>query len=68
MLSINDVTKIDDKRKQMRKEIYIKIYEQLNNLSNLVINRFFSLFQHFYLVIPYLTEDSQLNMYQDNLN
>jgi hypothetical protein len=30
MLSINDVTKIDDKRKQMRKEIYIKIYEQFS--------------------------------------
>lgn len=31
MLSINDVTKIDDKRKQLRKEIYMKIYEQFSN-------------------------------------
>ena len=31
MLSINDVTKIDDKRKQMRKEIYKKIYEQFSS-------------------------------------
>tara|TARA_B110000503_G_C7124962_1_gene404181 strand:- start:651 stop:1034 length:384 start_codon:yes stop_codon:yes gene_type:complete len=30
MLSINDVTKIDDKRKQLRKEIYMKIYEQFS--------------------------------------
>ena len=30
MLSINDVTKIDDKRKQIRKEIYMKIYEQFS--------------------------------------
>ena len=28
MLSIDDVTKIDDRRKQIRKEIYTKIYEQ----------------------------------------
>jgi hypothetical protein len=28
MLSINDVVKIDDKRKQIRKEIYRKIYDQ----------------------------------------
>ena len=31
MLSINDVTKIDDKRKQMRKEIYKRIYEQFSS-------------------------------------
>ena len=31
MLSINDVTKIDDKRKQIRKEIYKKIYEQFSS-------------------------------------
>ena len=31
MLSINDVTKIDDKRKQMRKDIYKKIYEQFSS-------------------------------------
>lgn len=30
MLSINDVTKIDEKRKQIKKEIYIKIYEQFS--------------------------------------
>jgi hypothetical protein len=30
MISINDVTKIDNKRKQMRKEIYIRIYEQFS--------------------------------------
>ena len=30
MLSINDVTKIDDKRKQIKKEIYTKIYEQFS--------------------------------------
>ena len=30
MLSIDDVTKIDDKRKQIRKEIYKKIYEQFS--------------------------------------
>jgi hypothetical protein len=30
MLCIDDVTKIDDKRKQIRKEIYIKIYEQFS--------------------------------------
>ena len=28
MLSINDVVKIDDKRKQIRKEIYMKIYKR----------------------------------------
>jgi len=28
MLSIDDVVKIDDKRKQIRKEIYMKIYTQ----------------------------------------
>jgi hypothetical protein len=31
MLSINDVTKIDDKRKQMRKDIYKRIYEQFSS-------------------------------------
>ena len=31
MLSINDVTKIDDKRKQIKKEIYMKIYEQFSS-------------------------------------
>ena len=31
MLSINDVTKIDDKRKQIKKEIYKKIYEQFSS-------------------------------------
>jgi len=31
MISIDDVTKIDDKRKQMRKEIYTKIYEQFSS-------------------------------------
>jgi hypothetical protein len=30
MLSINDVVKIDDKRKQIRKEIYMKIYTQFS--------------------------------------
>ena len=30
MLSINDVTKIDEKRKQIKKEIYTKIYEQFS--------------------------------------
>jgi len=30
MISIDDVTKIDDKRKQLRKEIYTKIYEQFS--------------------------------------
>ena len=30
MLSINDVTKIDEKRKQIRKDIYKKIYEQFS--------------------------------------
>ena len=29
MLSIADVTKIDDRRKQIRKEIYTRIYEQM---------------------------------------
>ena len=31
MLSINDVTKIDEKRKQIRKDIYKKIYEQFSS-------------------------------------
>jgi hypothetical protein len=31
MISIDDVTKIDDKRKQIRKEIYTKIYEQFSS-------------------------------------
>ena len=31
MISIDDVTKIDDRRKQIRKEIYIKIYEQFSS-------------------------------------
>jgi hypothetical protein len=30
MLSINDVTKIDEKRKQIKKEIYKRIYEQIS--------------------------------------
>src|SRR6056300_222356 len=30
MLSINDVTRIDDKRKQIKKEIYKRIYEQFS--------------------------------------
>lgn len=30
MISINDVSKIDEKRKQIRKEIYTKIYEQFS--------------------------------------
>ena len=30
MISINDVNKIDEKRKQIRKEIYTKIYEQFS--------------------------------------
>jgi len=30
MISINDVTKIDEKRKQIRKEIYTRIYEQFS--------------------------------------
>jgi len=29
MLSISDVTKIDERRRQIRKEIYTKIYEQM---------------------------------------
>ena len=31
MISIDDVTKIDEKRKQIRKEIYTKIYEQFSS-------------------------------------
>ena len=31
MISINDVTKIDEKRKQIRKEIYTRIYEQFSS-------------------------------------
>ena len=31
MLSINDVTKIDEKRKRIKKEIYTKIYEQFSS-------------------------------------
>ena len=31
MLSINDVTKIDEKKKQIKKEIYLKIYEQFSS-------------------------------------
>jgi hypothetical protein len=30
MISIDDVTKIDEKRKQIRKEIYKKIYDQFS--------------------------------------
>ena len=30
MLSINDVTRIDEKRKQIKKEIYKRIYEQFS--------------------------------------
>lgn len=30
MISINDIHKIDEKRKQIRKEIYTKIYEQFS--------------------------------------
>ena len=30
MISINDVTKIDEKRKQIRKEIYKRVYEQFS--------------------------------------
>ena len=30
MISIDDVTKIDEKRKQVRKEIYKKIYDQFS--------------------------------------
>jgi len=30
MISINDVTKIDEKRKQIKKEIYTRIYEQFS--------------------------------------
>lgn len=30
MISINDVTKIDERRKQIKKEIYTKIYEQFS--------------------------------------
>jgi len=30
MININDVTKIEDLRKQIRKEIYTKIYEQFS--------------------------------------
>ncbi len=30
MISINDVTKIDKKRKEIRKEIYTRIYEQFS--------------------------------------
>jgi hypothetical protein len=31
MLSIDDVTKIDERRKQIKKEIYKKIYEQFSS-------------------------------------
>lgn len=31
MLSIDDVNKIDERRKQIKKEIYIKIYEQFSS-------------------------------------
>jgi hypothetical protein len=31
MISIEDVTKIDERRKQIRKEIYTKIYEQFSS-------------------------------------
>lgn len=31
MINIDDVTKIDEKRKQIRKEIYVKIYEQFSS-------------------------------------
>jgi len=30
MLSINDINKIDERKKQIKKEIYIKIYEQFS--------------------------------------
>ncbi|MAB60691.1 MAG: hypothetical protein CMO46_09165 [Verrucomicrobiales bacterium] len=30
MISINEVTKIDEKRKQIRKEIYTRVYEQFS--------------------------------------
>jgi hypothetical protein len=30
MISINEVTKIDEKRKQIKKEIYTRIYEQFS--------------------------------------
>ena len=30
MISINDINKIDEKRKQIKKEIYTKIYEQFS--------------------------------------
>ena len=45
MISIDDVTKIDEKRKQIRKEIYKKIYEQFSSKIKqsveLVINNSF---------------------------
>jgi len=30
MISINDITKIDEKRKQIKKEIYTRVYEQFS--------------------------------------
>ena len=30
MISINDVTKIDERRKQIKKEIYTRVYEQFS--------------------------------------
>jgi len=31
MININDIIQIDDKRKRIRKEIYMKIYEQFSS-------------------------------------
>jgi hypothetical protein len=51
MLSIDDVTKIDERRKQIKKEIYKKFMnsspQRLNNLSSMDTNKSSSLYPHF---------------------
>ena len=72
MLSINDVTKIDEKRKQIKKEIYMKIYEQfsakIKQSVELGHKQIFLTIPTFYLATPYLTGDLRRNTWPDSLN
>lgn len=70
MISINDLLKIDDKKKQIKKEIYTKIVEQFSSKikksSEMGHKQVFLTIPLFLIGYPVLIDQQRVGMYQDS--
>lgn len=72
MIKIDDINKIDEKRRQIRKEIYTKIYEQFSSKIKQSVElgnkQIFLSVPAFLIGIPCLIDLWRRNMWRGNLS